>query len=93
MNGTKFQLFSYDSSVNYLNIFSVTKVDKRQINFAGIKIFVTKSLNQFCQLILVCYQNMHPRIMHIEMMQLQLDIKMQSDMMHTLEACKKIHFV
>ena len=67
MNGTKFQLFRYDTSVNYLNIFGVTKVDKRQPNFARIKIFVAKSLNQFCQLILVCYQNMHSMIGYIEM--------------------------
>ena len=28
---------------------------------------------------------MHPKIMHIEMMQLQLGIKMQSEMMHKLK--------
>lgn len=61
MNGTKFQLFRYERE-SYLNIFSVTKVDKRQINFAGIKIFVAKGLNQFCQLILVCYQNMYSKV-------------------------------
>ena len=43
--------------VNYLDIFGVTKVNKWQVNFAGIKILVTKSLNKFSQLFLVCYQN------------------------------------
>ena len=50
------QSFSHHAKVNYLDVFGVTKVNKWQINFAGIKILVTKSLNKFGQLFLVCYQ-------------------------------------
>ena len=53
--------------VNYLDIFGVTKVNKRQVNFAGIKILVTKSLNKFSQLFLVSVTKM----MHLKMMHFQ----------------------